>query len=255
MKAWEILLPAAGAIGWVIYELARAKRAVALEPATSPPIEIDRSPDEPLAFGYKTAWLAIRADDAEAVCGALGISDREVANWLTGMAAVHKGAAFVTPSVDGWVLVINNSLSWLANFEDADMTREHLERIGRPFQCLYYFSTDRVTECHMWARVTSGRVERVFAYLGETGEVLENIGQPTAEEWSFALPVLSAAVGPVEADETPDGHLEMPLVPEETHVLELARMWTIDPLQLPSLAPSASTGWLSRTWAPAPHSR
>ena len=255
MKAWEILLPAAGAIGWFLYEMVRAKRSVAFESATSPPMEIDRSPDEARAFGYKSAWLAIRADDARVVCGALGISDSEVANWETGMAAVHEGAAFVTPPVDGWVLVISNSLFWLANFEDAGIPREHLERIGMPFECFYYFSTDRVTECHMWARVTWGRVERAFAYLGETGEVLENIGQLTAEERSFALPVLSAAVGPVQAEETLDGQLEMPLVPEETHVLELARMWTIDPLQLPSLAPSPSTGLLSRTWAPAADSR
>jgi len=220
-------------------------------PVTEPSIEIDGTPDVPVAFGYKVAWLAIDADDSQFVCRSLGIADTEVANWQSGVAAAHRGHVFVTPPVRGWVLLVSSSFPRLASFEDAESSHRWLEQVGKHFTRLCYFATDRVTEYHAWAQLTSGTVVRAFAYVGDSGEILENFGQPTAEELSFGLPIIGAPPGSVEAVETVDGQLEMPAVPDEEHVIELARMWTINPLELPKVAPSPTTGWLSRTWPAA----
>ena len=240
----------AGAVGWTLYRMWRERRTTISVPVESFARSIC-TPDAPVAFGYKVAWLAIRADDSESVCQALGIDDAEVANWESGIAAAHRGHTFISPPVNGWILLVSSSFPEVVRFEDSEISCRWLEHVAKHFPRVYYFATNRVTEYHAWAQLTSGTLVRAFAYLGESAEILANVGQPTLEELSFVLPMIATSPGPLEAVEKTDDQTEMPAVPDEEYVIELARLWTITPLELPKVAPLPSTGWLSRTWPAA----
>ena len=68
---------------------------------------ISSTPDAPRPFGYKTGWLAVRTTDSAAVRRALGLKDPVIANWESGLElAGASGKVFVTPVLDGFVLVI-----------------------------------------------------------------------------------------------------------------------------------------------------
>ena len=65
----------------------------------------------PVPFGFKMAWPAGRADAPEAVIESLGMRNSSRSSWEDGVEAlcsstsVSEHPVFVTPSLDGWVLV------------------------------------------------------------------------------------------------------------------------------------------------------
>src|SRR4051794_5634364 len=74
--------------------------------------------DEPpvRSFGYKSAWLAVRAADNTEVAEALNLDQVAASTWAAGIATVREADAgtrpapvFVGSPVDGWTLV---PLSW-----------------------------------------------------------------------------------------------------------------------------------------------
>ncbi|MFJ2081108.1 hypothetical protein ACIOBK_00860 [Micromonospora chokoriensis] len=91
---------------------------------------------------------------------------------------------------------------------------------------MQYFGTHRVVDYHGWGRARGGVVERAFAYLGERGEVLFDVGERTIEE--HALGVGAA----YDEDDPWDDEEETSPWPDEETVLTLAGHWSIDPRKL-----------------------
>ena len=70
------------------------------------------------SWGYKTGWIAVRSDSQNAGVNALGLAQTVTSNWEDGVTAAYRSGqqnnpvtAFVTPSINGWVLV--HSCSYL----------------------------------------------------------------------------------------------------------------------------------------------
>lgn len=169
-------------------------------------------PDTPQPFGYKTAWLAVKCDEAERVMDALSFfNQRTPANWASGLAAAEAGAGtFVTPCLDGWVLAINF-------YESA---RGLIEGLAGAFPEAQYFCTHRVTEYHTWVKYVDGKTVRDYCYSGEQGEVLWDEGELTVEEIALGFDRFPRK----DRDWTDDVHL-----PDEEDVLDVAAAWGVDP--------------------------
>src|SRR5262245_29295665 len=112
-----------GVIVLVLSWLLRAS-SVSAGPARPPlpPLVIDDTPDPPVGFGYKIAWLAIQSEDPrsvlEALREALRLEDVVPANWRSGVTAAYRYGeerVFVTPVVSGWVLCAGHSLPSLGS--------------------------------------------------------------------------------------------------------------------------------------------
>jgi hypothetical protein len=192
-------------------------------------------------FGYKCAWLAIQTRDPAAVMEALELSDRREVDRAEGVAGAYAGQLFVTSPVDGWVLVASTSLGDATcdaeGHPDLETFAERLEttsrRLGVPCQ---YFATQRVVELHGWAVAEPSGLRRAFVYSGERGEVLFDEGQ--ADETEPSELRLSGDPN-AAADEPP---LTMDVVPNEEHVMEVARRWSLAPVEVELPA----RGWLAR---------
>lgn len=90
---------------------------------------------------------------------------------------------------------------------------------------MQYFASHRVTETHIWARASGGRIERWFGWSGERGEVLRWVGRPDGIELGFGLPDVDRATGA-----TVDAVLETGI--DEDSVMIIAGHWSVNPQTL-----------------------
>lgn len=206
------------------------------------PDRIDAKPDRPISFGYKMAWLAILASDAAEVARSLPVENLEPANWLTGRWAAYEGRLFVTPSVQGWVLVACFKLPSLGerNHEQALITL--MQTLSREFGEAQHFATHRVVEFHAWARYVHGSEVRAFAYLGERGETLVDRGPKTPGEIELNYNYFDERSPLVETEDY-WGRDDL-TYPDEQHVMEVAGKWSINPTLLNESDAEPATGWV-----------
>ncbi len=183
-------------------------------------------PDEPIPFGYKCSWLAIKTDEPEAVVTSLGLAGVQKCNWAKGIAAAYKGDVFVTPVVQGWVLVVSIALPEIPDQKRGDELTPLIKVLGKKFSDVQYFGTHRVVGYHAWLRAKDGEIVRRYAYLGERGETLRDDGKRTEEEKKLGL---------VYGDSK---------FPSEQDVMKLAGAWSIDPVSLDELKLAKSVGYL-----------
>lgn len=175
-------------------------------------------------FGYKTAWLAFRCQAQQQVAADLGLANTSHRDWQTAIDASYdpgKPTVAITPALPGhggaWVLatgfilaVKTPDIAWLS----------HKTGIG-----VQYFASHRVTETHIWARASGGRIERLFGWSGESGEILHWAGRPDTIELDLGLP---------DVDHVTDAAIDAVLGSDigEDSVMRVAGHWSIDPQTL-----------------------
>ncbi|QDT43744.1 hypothetical protein Pan241w_38480 [Gimesia alba] len=203
--------------------------------------KIDTTPDSPIGFGYKMSWLAIKSTNANAVLEAIDIENLQPANWETGNVAAYHGHAFVSPPVNGWVLVASNHLPGLGSETEPDHLTQLLSSLSLKFGEVQYFSTHRVVGYHAWGRFANGTETRAFAYLGERGEILADRGESDSEaELGYKY------FDPDSPDADSDSYWEREdlCYPDEEHVMEVAGQWSVNPTTLEDLDLPPSVGWI-----------
>lgn len=182
-------------------------------------------PDMPVPFGPKMAWLALDTRDTETVATALGLRDARAATWAEGVDAAYQSSVFVTPPLGDWTLAAGTVLFPPDRVEP--FVKPLLERLSRQFGDAQYFGTHRDAELHLWARARQGRLVRGYGRLGGHGLTLWDEGGPTAEERDLGLRFV--------AEQSPAAeqvHNQQVTLPDESAVLQLACLWSIDPTTL-----------------------
>jgi hypothetical protein len=227
----------------------------------------DQTPDKPESFGFKVSWFAVKATDPAAVIEALEFGKATPANWASGLAAAYGGAqssdawVFASPPLSGWVLVVGSSLPYPTNETHNDIGRRFdvlFSRLMKRFDDAQFFGSHRVVDFVTWGRALNGKPERIFGWTGSEGAVLANVGEQTLEEAKLKFADLSG-LSPSDAtdkifaiEEEKEAELDKLVAsglsrrdaltrvrqsgrggfPDETDVIELAALWSIDPTML-----------------------
>lgn len=176
------------------------------------------APDTPIPFGYKTSWIAVKADNPQTVMDRLECSERRVCNWQSAYDIIfgnsqEAGTVFVTPCLDGWVLILNYDEP--ANYHDM----KRLEEIASHFEKVQYYASHRVVDLACWVKFENKELVRAYYYIGESGEVPWNEGALTTDEEEIGLTML-----PDEVIEDWDNVT----FPDEESVIQLAAKWSVD---------------------------
>ena len=87
---------------------------------------------------------------------------------------------FLTPEINGWILVLGIDIPDLA----AKETQELLKKVSQEFGECQLFLTNRIVECHFWGIVVDGEILRLYSYLAESGKSIIQ-GQPTKSEQKY----------------------------------------------------------------------
>jgi len=186
----------------------------------------DAIPDEPVPFGYKCTWLAVKTTDGENVAREVGLKLLGPCNWESGIAAAYyQGGIFVSPAIGGWTLVVGQDLPSLDEESRKKQTEALLAKLSQRFGEAQHFGTHRVSEFHAWAKAVDGKILREFAYLAGD-EKLCDVGTMTDEERDAGI------------TDSPD------LFVTENHVMKVAERWSLDPCKLTSSSAQKGVGWL-----------
>lgn len=214
----QLRLGDVAALSWIAERLARFR-----------PPELSELADRPVAFGRTMLWLAVRADSPAQVAAALYIQNIAYANWTTGVASAYDhgmrtGSVFLSPRVDGWVLVAGG-LPYPGGAAGDRQLVDLLKHLSRRFGEVQYFGSHLAARWHAWAKWIDGTPVRAFAHRGDEPEAFWNIGAPTQQECELGLAATTT-------DHAPD----------ESDVMQLAGAWSIDPTQLESRGLPRATG-------------
>lgn len=109
-------------------------------------------------------WLAIKSTDLNAVQAALRLHHPRPCPWLEGMAQAHN--LFISPPVDGWILVTGGALPEPG--EDVDACFRFILNLSRELGEVQFFEAQRMLHHHAWVKARDGRVIRAYAWAGET---------------------------------------------------------------------------------------
>jgi len=183
-----------------------------------------------VSFGYKCAWLAVKAPPAAVLKALVGEPRR--AGWQAGVAAAYEGSVFVTPAVAEWTLVVSTALFDEAN---SDVVA-YVARVAKAVNCpTQLFATDRVIGLSAFVSVdATGNVVRAYCHDGN--ETVVNEGKPTAGEKKLGF-----AFGSVD-------DVDEEAIPDEEAIMAIAGTWSLDPQTLFQL-PAGGEGWLTTALA------
>ena len=181
------------------------------------------TPDTPIPFGFKTSWLCIKGFTPEEVIEKLGLKDPVVSSWKYAFANINNGC-FVSPVLNyKFVLVVG----WGTDIITEDPAR--LDEVGKMFHEVQYFASHRVVDYAVWVKYKNNRKIRAYGWVGDSGEVLTNFGEPTPEE---------QALGFVNFLPDNDHDFHRYETPDEDTVVQIAAAWGINTLELDKYPPS-----------------
>lgn len=192
------------------------------------PEELDTTEDEPVDFGFKQHWLAIKTTDTQKVADTLGAKQVYPCNWKKGIALAYRNATYITPPIDGWTLVVNSDLM-VDEGRDNEKEIQKFNGLSKIFGEAQFFATHRVVEYHYWAKSVNGRLIRVYSSLPEKAEDTWIYGNPTEVEKSFNLPTVFPKEGEDYDAFWEKGGFTMP---NEETVMQIAEAWSIDPTRI-----------------------
>ncbi|WNJ17149.1 hypothetical protein [Pontibacter sp. G13] len=181
-------------------------------------------PDKPLGFGYKNKWIALKTDDRDKVVKFLNLKKVQKSNWKDGVKFGYEEGVFITPDINGWTLALGVDISDL----ESEDSQEFLKRASTEFEECQIFQTHRIVEYHFWGKAKNGHIERLYSYVGESGENLINEGKPTEIENTYNL------VNTFSKESESDDYWEREDldIPDEQIVMEIAENWSIDPTKI-----------------------
>ena len=227
---------------WGVRKLRRMNRQAEAKPQWRPewwrafpeqPVLLSDEPDTPQPLGTEIAWLAIRCEEPERVIAALDMPGQQ-ANWATGLAAARQGdGLFVSPLVDGFVLVVfRDTLPEAGDLhllpsEDWYDDEEWAVRVTA-FDEVQSFDISDKEAYYGWEQVISGRLVRRQIRQGYRVYADEG-GMTEGEALAARQGIASRGTG-------------APFTAE--NVMDIAAAWGVDPRFEKEYPPSV--GWLCR---------
>jgi hypothetical protein len=184
--------------------------------------------DQPISFGYKCMWFAVKSDHPEKLIKTLNLINIKPCNWQTGIERAYDNSVYITPSIDGWTLACGWVLPDGGSKEGIDYIKNILQDLSRDYGEAQFFCTHRVTEYHCWINAVEGNIRRVYSYLGETGENIVIEGEATDFEKSLQL------VNTFSAEAKDENYFERSDInlPDEETVMKVAENWSVNPSTL-----------------------
>ena len=200
------------------------------------PIHNKSTPDQPINFGFKNQWLAIKSKDNEKIIKALRLQKVRACNWKEGVHFGYTKGVFITPEINGWTLVLGIDILDL----ESDGTQEFLKRISNDFEECQLFFTNRNVEYHFWGLARHGKIKRLYSYFGEEGNLIVK-GKATAIEHSLNLVKTISNSNNEKNSENITGY-----IPNEDTVMFIAENWSVNPSKIENYVNVSGLGFIGR---------
>ena len=200
------------------------------------PIHNKSTPDQPISFGFKNQWLAIKSKYNEKIIEALRLQKVRACNWKEGVHFGYTKGVFVTPEINGWTLVLGVDILDL----ESNGTQAFLKRISREFEECQLFLTHRNVEYHFWGLARQGNIIRLYSYFGEERNLIIR-GNPTAIEQSLNLVKTIS-----NSNNEKNSENITCCIPNEETVMLIAENWSVNPSKIENYANVSGLGFIGK---------
>ena len=184
--------------------------------------------DEPIDFGYKIVWIAVKTSDKTEIANILELKNIQPSNWKSGFEYAFQNNIFITPQIGEWTLVIGMRLPQGDDIESIEKIEKILNKLSSKFGEAQFFGTHRVVDYCNWIKSVNGKIVRVYSYLGERGENLKVFGEPTEAE--IGLNLFNSFSDEAKSESYWDRE-DLDYADEEL-VLKIAEKWSLNPIKL-----------------------
>ena len=217
-----------GIIAFSAFSVWYAKRNGVTAEYKSKQTDILTDQDEPVDFGYKMVWIAIKTDNKERISEILELKNNQASNWKSGIESAYNDGIFITPQIGQWTLVVGRNIANGGKVEDINKLEKTLNKLSAEFGEAQSFGTYRVVEYHHWIKSIKGNITRTYSYIGESGENIKVFGELTEAE--IGLNLINTLSKEAESDEYWE-RKDLEYADEEL-VMKIAETWSINPTKL-----------------------
>ncbi|MFJ4845961.1 hypothetical protein [Streptomyces sp. NPDC088733] len=185
-----------------------------------------------MGIGYKTSWLAVRDAGPEEVADALGLRHRRAMGWQDGTEAAYRQGVFVARPVAAWTIAHGRVHLPAGTDATEPGFPDWLRSLGARLGDLQFFTTERVSEFHAWARVDAGELTRAYCCVGMHDDIPLRLGEPTDVERELGVGLRRMEERRQDWQEA-DWDAWYEATPGEDDVMDIARRWGVCPLDIP----------------------
>lgn len=217
-----------GILVCIAFSVWYAKRNSVSAEHKSKTTEIRTTKDNPVDFGYKTVWIAVKTDNKKRIAEVLKLKNVQPSNWENGIEIAYNDGIFITPQIGEWTLAAGIKLVRDANLDNINQIENILNILSTEFGEAQSFGTHRVVEYHHWIKSVNGKTKRVYAYIGERGENVKVFGEPTELENDLNL------FNSLSKEAALDDYWEREDLDyaDEELVMKIAEKWSVNPTKL-----------------------
>lgn len=216
-----------GIIAFIAFSVWLAKRNGVTTEFESKQIEFLTNPDDPIDFGYKMVWIAIKTDNKKRIAEILELKNIQTSNWKSGIESAYNNRIFITPLIGEWTLVVGMKLV-NGQLEDINKLEKILNKLSLEFGESQSFGTHRVVEYHHWIKSMNGKIIRTYSYIGESGKNIKVFGELIEPE--IGLNLINTFSKEAESDKY--WEREDLVYADEELVMKIAKNWSINPTKL-----------------------
>jgi hypothetical protein len=226
----------------LVLQLRRSDKSLALTKPSVAPMSREQKA-KPLLFDFPSRWLAVKSTNPQSVQNALGLNNPTPCSWEQGLARSQDFKLFVSPPINGWVLVAGLGLPDPS--DDVDQVFHFILHLSRKVGQVHYFSVNRAINSHAWVLADQGRVRRAYAWAGTT---LWSQGELTPAEKELAM--ICFEYGEASPPHFPPHEMHRANVDK---VPLLAGRWSVDPMALDQSANELGLGITGELRQSKPH--
>ncbi len=184
--------------------------------------------DNPVDFGYKIVWIAVKTNNKQRLSEILNFKNTKPSNWKSGIENAYENSVYITPQIGEWTLAVGMKLISGDTKENIEELEILLNKLSLEFGEAQFFGNHRVVEYHNWMKSINGKTERIYAYIGERGENIKVIGNPSEIEKDLNLFNSFSK----EAENENYWDREDLIFADEELVMKIAENWSVNPTKL-----------------------
>lgn len=182
-----------------------------------------RDTAKPINFGHNWVWAAVRTENTDSLLEILKLERVRLANWVEGMRQAYNGDVFILPPIEGWILISGWGLPNPSSKDGIIESKLLLDKLSEEFREAQLFGNHRVSGSAFWMKSIKGRTIRLYCIADGTNYIE---GKPTEIEKKWDL------IDTNSEESKSEKYWDKMIYPDAEHVLEVAKNWSINPMEL-----------------------
>jgi len=196
-----------------------------------------RDSSKPINFGHKWIWAAVKTENTDSLLKILNLEKLRQANWVEGAIQAKGTDVFILPPIEGWILISGGGLPIPDHQKGIEKSKAFLNKLSKEFGEAQLYGNHQVSSSAFWMKSVNGQTVRLYC-IADGNNFIE--GEPTEVEEKWDLIDTNSEEAQKEA------YWEKMIYPDAEHVLEVAKNWSISPMELEEKENVGAFGHLGR---------